>query len=56
VTVDLKLIRVGNAREVDGILSRMKLLYAMDHCPQCGLLPKDHDDDGCEMRHVEEYA
>ena len=52
--MDLKLIRVGNAREVDGILSRMKLLYAMDHCPQCGLLPKDHDDIECEMRHVEE--
>ena len=50
----LKLIRVGKDREVDGVRSRMKLLYAKDFCPVCALLPVEHDDERCDMRYYEE--
>ena len=42
-----------NPRE-EGINERMKLLLAMKHCPQCGLLPRDHDDQSCDMRYEED--
>jgi hypothetical protein len=50
----LKLIRIGEDREVDGIHARMKLLYARDFCPACALLPEEHDDEACDMRYTKE--
>lgn len=40
--------------EVDGINIRMKRLLAMKHCPQCGLLPREHDNSACDMRYEED--
>jgi glutamate mutase epsilon subunit len=41
-----------NPRE-EGINERMKRLLAMPHCPQCGLLPREHDNYTCDMRYEE---
>jgi hypothetical protein len=36
----------------EGINERMKMLYAKEHCPQCALLPAEHDDEYCDMRYT----
>ena len=46
----MKLIKVNGEREVLGRNAAMKLLLAMEHCPVCGLLPTEHDDEFCDMR------
>lgn len=46
-------VRMPNPYE-EGINERMKRLLAMPHCPQCALLPRDHDDDHCDMRYERE--
>ena len=42
-----------NPRE-EAINFRMKRLYAMGHCPQCGLLPREHDDNTCDLHYEED--
>ena len=32
----------------------MKRLYAMQFCPRCGLLPREHRNDECDMRYSKE--
>lgn len=36
------------------INERMKRLYAMQFCPRCGLLPREHRNDECDMRYSKE--
>ena len=40
----------------EAINFRMKRLYAMGHCPQCGLLPREHDNKACDMRYEEDIV
>jgi hypothetical protein len=48
----MELVNINGEREVFGRNAAVKLIIAMEHCPQCGLLPKEHDDEQCEMHYV----
>jgi hypothetical protein len=47
----MQLVTINGEREVLGRNAAVKLIIAMEHCPRCGLLPEEHDDEYCDMRY-----
>jgi hypothetical protein len=50
----MKLVNINGEREVFGRNAAVKLIIAMDHCPQCGLLPEEHRDEECDLHYAPE--
>jgi ribosomal protein S27AE len=50
----MKLVSIDGEREVLGRNAAVKLMLAMETCPNCGLVPAKHNDETCEWRYEAE--